>query len=634
MLLRTLARCRPLVRPPYVRYLNTVGEGTSDKLPSLPPIGLPSMLDPAPPKRGRGRPRKSSVVFVETSSLQDNAPKPAEPKTRVRRKSAVEGRSKTAGTASRRKKSDVVWLDVDIPPYEFEPSEAVAVPALRTKYRPLQSLDSDGVPSSPSESDEAPFSGFSSPLPSHFKDAVGMEGQSMLDKYRGGWKLSVSDLVSPMYCELQNFYKLYTDTKRTTAAMKRGTEIHSEREKAEYEELEVDTEGMTREEIKAAELIDTLLRLLSLCRLASEGREDAVVREVRAPGFIDGVYVSGIIDEVQFVSDDYHPPGVEYIGIGPNPERPRKAHRRFQSSSVDSKQSGTIFSDSTEAQSPSDSQQSTTPQSQAAGEVLSPNRKQSSITQFITTSTPQEATLNPSNDDSSKPRRIRLGDDKTRQSDTFPEKSQRDSAYYQVLIYKRLFEDLTEGKFDYAAVAQYLNLDLNTKLSEKFHSQITENEFVVDLIWHEIVGPRSPSLTDLSEDEREQYVILLLNYETLGEVWKMLCLKFKEFRGKVSDQLSVTYIGQQEGTILGGFDYTYKEEDFEAYIKDMLSYWRAERDPKGVEVEEAHKCRYCDFNNRCDWRLTKIRESAVRNRQAFLEKYGKEAGVLEVSKEE
>ena len=47
-------------------------------------------------------------------------------------------------------------------------------------------------------------------------------------------------------------------------------------------------------------------------------------------------------------------------------------------------------------------------------------------------------------------------------------------------------------------------------------------------------------------------------------------------------------------------------------MRRYLLYWRGDRSPKGVEIEEAWKCQNCDFVEECEWRIKKAAELSKR----------------------
>jgi exonuclease V len=45
-----------------------------------------------------------------------------------------------------------------------------------------------------------------------------------------------------------------------------------------------------------------------------------------------------------------------------------------------------------------------------------------------------------------------------------------------------------------------------------------------------------------------------------------------------------------------------------------MDWWKGKRETKGVDIEEAFKCRICEFADGCTWRATKIEEGLQKAR--------------------
>ena len=54
------------------------------------------------------------------------------------------------------------------------------------------------------------------------------------------------------------------------------------------------------------------------------------------------------------------------------------------------------------------------------------------------------------------------------------------------------------------------------------------------------------------------------------------------------------------------------------YIDYEMQWWTGEREPRGVEVEDAFKCRSCDFVNTCKWRIGMAKRDGERAREKRL----------------
>jgi exonuclease V len=60
--------------------------------------------------------------------------------------------------------------------------------------------------------------------------------------------------------------------------------------------------------------------------------------------------------------------------------------------------------------------------------------------------------------------------------------------------------------------------------------------------------------------------------------------------------------------LIGRRSFAYDAAKIDAYIGEEMRWWRGERETRGVKVEEAYKCRICEFAEGCVWRATKVVE--------------------------
>ncbi|KAK9390647.1 exonuclease V [Lipomyces mesembrius] len=608
------------------------------------------------PRRKRGRPRKVNAESPVVSLATTQAECPSEPATM--HTEVVVGASDSApesqgdeNTAyysltdasseesipshqeaarvpdslpiSRLSRKKNIEVEVEVPADHNEQPQTLRRPFKRNRMR-FPYLESEGIPSAPIPSEQRPKM-----LPLHFTEAVDFRG-SMLETYKAHRKLYVTDVVGPSWCELQFFYKYYFNDFKPTATMSKGTHIHRELEKQHMLEIPIATENMTREDKQAVKLLNMLVMLQSLTQGARRQQENTIVREFPVFGFFEDVFVSGVIDEVSFMYDRPIQDGVEFIDVDYNPDSSRLKTLSLpaaqqQAFSLEAN-AGTADFPTLERYSSFQSsigyQTNITsyfkPLSQASlAEILHDHSVES---QAVMDSPPD----NPWEDDEAfinslelKRRKIRIADSKTRYIRQLPHESQQRSTYYQLLIYHRLLTDLTKGNFDFSRMMAVLMLDADAELSDIFKREIQENEYVTATLSAEIL--------EEGNHRSDEYHASLLSLRTLREVWDALRLKFLEFADETSDQMSVVYYWQDDGQVFAGIDYTYREEDLQEFVASSLSYWRGERDPKGVEVEDAYKCRSCPYAEQCLWRLEKIRESTERNRAQFQKKYGKRA---------
>ena len=65
---------------------------------------------------------------------------------------------------------------------------------------------------------------------------------------------------------------------------------------------------------------------------------------------------------------------------------------------------------------------------------------------------------------------------------------------------------------------------------------------------------------------------------------------------------------------MGSREILMDDDDLKEYIEHEMKWWRGERPPEGVVIEEAYKCKSCEFAEGCEWRLAKIEEATEKAR--------------------
>ncbi|KAI3653189.1 hypothetical protein MP228_002614 [Amoeboaphelidium protococcarum] len=117
-----------------------------------------------------------------------------------------------------------------------------------------------------------------------------------MQQYRPEKVLSVSDLIKPLYCEVQHEYELRTGQRIETEQMKQGTEFHLKLELEVHDIVQIDVD--TLEDKWAIRLLNLQL---AIQMLLSTGR----AREVPVFGYVDNdaILVRGVIDELRMDED-------------------------------------------------------------------------------------------------------------------------------------------------------------------------------------------------------------------------------------------------------------------------------------------------------------------------------------------
>lgn len=92
----------------------------------------------------------------------------------------------------------------------------------------------------------------------------------------------------------------------------------------------------------------------------------------------------------------------------------------------------------------------------------------------------------------------------------------------------------------------------------------------------------------------------------------------KEYPTLLSPVLTARYVSSAQTDDLqprhiGSRSFFYDTDTMSSYISEQMEWWRGQRDPRGVNVSEAWKCRYCEFSDECTWRQERAVEYARRN---------------------
>ena len=69
---------------------------------------------------------------------------------------------------------------------------------------------------------------------------------------------------------------------------------------------------------------------------------------------------------------------------------------------------------------------------------------------------------------------------------------------------------------------------------------------------------------------------------------------------------------REDGEVICTNTFFVEPEKLDMYLQDTMRWWRGERDPRGVPVQEAFKCRTCEFADVCGWRKALEEETLER----------------------
>lgn len=164
---------------------------------------------------------------------------------------------------------------------------------------------------------------------------------------------------------------------------------------------------------------------------------------------------------------------------------------------------------------------------------------------------------------------LELAELKTRRRPVLPLSAQKKKDCFQVSLYKYIFDAMVQGKVTPASLIHHTQLCLDKPLGPSVLRHARQGGFSVK------------SLGDLME-----LVFLSLTLSDLPAI----------------DTLKLEYIHQETATVLGTEIVAFEEKEVKSKVRHYVAYWTGHRDPQGVDVEEAWKCRTCDYVDVCEWR--------------------------------
>jgi exonuclease V len=356
------------------------------------------------------------------------------------------------------------------------------------------------------------------------------DSRSPLERFRTKPKkpLSVTDLISPAWCELQYSYTLTKfGRKPRTQAMRSGTKIHQKLEDEVHTTVPVQVQ--TKEDRFGLRLWNAISGLRCL-------RETGLTRELEVWGILEGQVVNGVIDELSYTCPD------------------------------------TAFEEQTERA-----------QVERNGGVVLLPPGQNTLTQDR---------LEPN-------RQVYIADVKTRSVRSVPAGASLRPTWMQLMLYRKLLESLS----------------LNTVDAETIFAR------------YDVTPLRSFTPTFLNEIGSIGSGNEATNFPNLLSLWALLITEMQVTLPptSLSPILRAEFRYVKTGNVIGSELTVYKTNIIDGYIAEEMDWWKGRRDAKGVEIEEAFKCRICDFAENCTWRKSKVEDATEKSR---LRNLGREKGAV------
>ncbi|PBP27172.1 hypothetical protein BUE80_DR001869 [Diplocarpon rosae] len=389
----------------------------------------------------------------------------------------------------------------------------------------------------------APENGNGGPAELPQEDTKRPDLRSPLERFRTQPKkaLSVSDLVSPAWCELQYWYTLTKHgKKRRTPAMKEGTRVHKVLEDQIHTTVRVDVQ--TREDAWALRIWNVIQGLRTL-------RDTGQTRELEIWGTVDGLVVNGIIDELSYICPD--------IDLEESCEPPTTG-------------------------------------------LLS---NQSTIADFFKTAGGKSLKEGTRSQRRRKTKKVYLCDVKTRGVRSVPGDTAFKPTRIQLMLYHRLLSSLATNTVELSVLAARYSFDPNKLLSDEFIAQI---------------GNLNDEFVDVPTDHDP--TTILHAHNTLNLLWSLMIKEFQLTLPDGADSLGrvlkAEYRARDDGEIVGIKTLLMDDLGLTRFIDHEMEWWRGQRPAEGVAVEEAFKCRSCDFAEECEWRINKVDEAREKARMS------------------
>ncbi|KAL2363798.1 hypothetical protein RJZ56_003269 [Blastomyces dermatitidis] len=425
--------------------------------------------------------------------------------------------------------------------------------------------------------------------------------------------LSVTDLVSPAWCELQYWYTLTKfGRKRATPAMKQGTVVHKELEDQVH--ITVPVEVMTREDGWALRLWNVIQGLRTL-------RVSGMTRELEVWGNVDGEIVTGIIDQLSYECPDEELEAsaeASYADFRTSkallPEYQTSITEFFLSPAG----GGRRLSDIGVAK----------PEKDVVSSTSKPPSKKIYITD-IKTRGKSSRSIPTVNSVGFRPTHLQL------------------QLYYHFLTRLSTSEDVTID-----AIAARYGLEADKPFSDSFIAQVGSlNEQFFDApqdLDADYVPPSGSEGGEFPSSSQDSMTILL-EHNSLSRLWTLMKSQHRltflppvantattsttspppqddlqqdtpALTTLLSPVLTATYLTppsnpDESMQYLGSRSFLFNPSSLYSYLSDEMHWWRGHRQPRGVPVMEAWKCRICEFREECTWRREMEGKLAVSKRR-------------------
>ena len=185
-------------------------------------------------------------------------------------------------------------------------------------------------------------------------------------------------------------------------------------------------------------------------------------------------------------------------------------------------------------------------------------------------------------------RRIYIADVKTRSVNSLPAGASLRPTWMQLMLYRKLLDSLSLNNVDAETILTRYDLQPLESFTGVFMQEIDS------------IG---------SDNEATQFPNLL-------SLWSLLITEMQSTLSPsmLSPLLRAEFRYAKTGDVIGSEITVYETDIVDKYIAEAMAFWNRTREAKGVEIEEAFKCRICDFTEGCSWRKMKVEEATEKSR--------------------
>lgn len=198
-------------------------------------------------------------------------------------------------------------------------------------------------------------------------------------------------------------------------------------------------------------------------------------------------------------------------------------------------------------------------------------------------------------------RQVYIVDVKTRGVRSVPSGSTLRPTWMQLMLYRKLLESLSLNTVDAETVLARYNVAPLESFSEVFMLEVgaTDGEGM-------LTDPEDPYGASRPNELRM--------HPNLLSLWSLMISEIQQSIRSVSAVLRAEFRYSKTGDVIGSELKVYNVDTISNYIREEMEWWKGGRNARGVEIEEAFKCRVCDFADQCTWRQTKIEEATEKHR--------------------